>query len=665
MRTLRKTIVAALLVLFGTGVSSAAVRNRSLASPDGRINVVVSSGDSLSWSVVRDGKLLLAPSCISMTVENGTVYGAGKPQKAATRSVARDISTSLYKKSTVEDRFNELVLTWRDCRVIFRAYDSGVAYRFISRSGVPFNVLSERAEFRFAEDWPAYVPYTSVFNSSFEKQYTLTELSEFDPRSMSILPMMVKASDGVRMNVMESALHNYPGMYLSRGEDLLELRGTFAAVPDEVEQGGHNSLQGIVKSRKGHIAECGPGEKFPWRIISIGDDLAAADCDLVWLLGEEPEAGSDWSWVRPGKVAWEWWNGWNVKGVDFKAGINNDTYKFYIDFAAKYGMEYVILDEGWSVKGAADLMKVVPSIDIPELVAYGAERNVGIILWAGYWAFDRDMENICRHYSSLGVKGFKIDFMDRDDQDMVAFHDRAARTAAKYRLIVDFHGTYKPSGLSRTYPNVLNYEGVFGCEQMKWCKTDVNQPLYDVLIPFIRQAAGPMDYTQGAMCNAAKGHFRANYNEPMSMGTRCHQLAEYMIFDSPLCMLCDTPINYEREPECTRFIASVPTVWDETKVLDGKVGEFIATARRSGNTWYIGSTCSWKGRCVSLPLDFLGGGKWTAEIFRDGVNASRNGTDYIREIRELDSASVLEAELAPGGGLAVRLTPVEHEISGR
>lgn len=654
MLSVKRIIAIALTALLGTS-ALAAVKNHKLTSPDGRISVVVTSGNGLSWSVSMDGKQLLAPSAVSVTIDDGSVYGEGKLKRTETRSVSREISTALYKKSLVEDKYNELTFTFSDCRVVFRAYDSGVAYRFISRSRHDFKVLSEKAEFCFAQDWPAYVPYTSVFNSSFEKQYTLTELSEFDSRSMSILPMMVKASDGIRMNIMESSLYDYPGMYLRRGDGLLELRGTFAAYPEKVAQGGHNSLQGIVGSRRDYIAHCSAEEKFPWRIIAIGDDRAMADCDLVWLLGEDPAEGSDWDWVKPGKVAWEWWNGWNVKGVDFKAGINNDTYKFYIDFAAEYGIEYVILDEGWSVKGAADLMKVVPEIDIKELVDYAAARNVGIILWAGYWAFDRDMENICRHYSSLGVKGFKIDFMDRDDQMMVAFHSRAAATAAKYRLLVDFHGTYKPSGLSRTWPNVLNYEGVFGCEQMKWCKSDVNQPLYDVLMPFIRQCAGPVDYTQGAMNNAARGHFRANYSEPMSMGTRCHQLAEYMVFYSPLCMLCDTPINYRREPECTRFIASVPTVWDETRVLDGRVGECIVTARRKGDEWYVGGICSWKAINLKIDLGFLGDGLWTAEIFRDGVNASRNGTDYIREIRTVEAGSSFGVEMAPGGGVAMRL----------
>lgn len=652
---MKKTISILLCAVLSSIVCLAASGDYSVASPDGRISVTVTAGETMMWSVSRDGKTLLCPSAISITTDDGHVYGTGRVRKASVREISRTIYTSLYKKSEVSDHCNELTLTMSDCNVVFRAYDDGVAYRFISRSGKPFKVLSELAELRFPEDFPAYVPYTSVFDSSFEKRYTLTEISEFDSRSMSILPMMVLASDGVRMNVMESSLYNYPGMYIRRTDELLTLEGTFASFPDRIEQGGHNNLQGIVKSRRDYIAECSPKEKFPWRIIGIGDDVTVADCDLVWLLGRDPDDNADWSWVNPGKVAWEWWNNWDVKGVDFKAGVNNDTYKFYIDFASRYGLEYVILDEGWSVKGAADLMQVVPDIDIQELVRYAANRNVGIILWAGYWAFDRDMENICRHYSQMGVKGFKIDFMDRDDQMMVDFHRRVAQTAAKYHLLVDFHGTYKPSGLSRTWPNVVNYEGVCGCEQMKWCKNDVNQPLYDVIIPFVRQAAGPMDYTQGAMRNAAKGRFRANYYEPMSMGTRCHQLAEYMVFDSPLSMLCDTPLNYEREAECTQFIAGIPTVWDETMVLCGRVGEYIATARRSGDTWYIGAICSWTARSIQFGLDFLGEGEWTAEIFSDGVNAFRNGTDYRHEFRDVDSSVILDVDMAPAGGVAVKL----------
>ena len=650
-------IIVEVLLLSVMSIGMASGKEYTLLSPDGKLSINVSAGSELKWSVSLEDQMLLDPSSISMTTSEGLAYGKGKLRNGAISHISREIETSLYKRTIVKDEYNELKLTYSDCYVYFRAYDKGVAYRFVSRSRKPFNVLSEQAEFRFPKDWPAYIPYTSVFNSSFEKYYTLSEISEFDSRSMSILPMMVNADNGVKINIMESSLYNYPGMYIGRGEDLLELRGVFAAYPDEVEQGGHNSLQGIVKSRKDYIAQCGPREKFPWRILAIGDALSMADSDLVWLLGDDPEKNIDWNWVKPGKVAWEWWNNWNVKGVDFKAGVNNDTYKYYIDFAAEHGIEYVILDEGWSVKNAADLMKVVPEIDIEQLVRYGAERNVGIILWAGYWAFDRDMEKICRHYSQMGVKGFKIDFMDRDDQAMVDFHRRAAQMAAKYHLIVDFHGSYKPSGLSRTFPNVLNYEGVCGCEQMKWCKNDVNQPLYDVLIPFIRQCAGPMDYTQGAMRNAAKGRFRANYYEPMSMGTRCHQLAEYMVFDSPLCMLCDTPLNYRQENECTDFIVSVPTVWDETIILDGKVGEYIVTARRSGNDWYVGAICSWKACSVSIPLDFLGDGAWQAEVFRDGVNASRNGTDYIREAMDLNTdVSHLDVEMAPGGGVAIRFT---------
>ena len=646
-----KSRLFCIIICLFTALSGLTAKEFRLTSPDGSIDITLSVGNQTTWSMYKDGKLLLAPSEISMSTDYA-VYGRGKVKSVKTRRHSRIIDAlGLYKRREVKDCCNEMVLSFSDCDLIFRAYDDGAAYRFVSKAKKPFKVLSERAEFRFPEDWSIYVPYTSKFESSFEKYYTHTEISEFDPRSMGLLPSMVNTGDNLKINIMESSLYNYPGMYLARGEDLLELCGKFAAYPDKVEHGGHNNLQGIVKSRRNYIAECGPAEKFPWRILAVGDDLAMADSDFVWRLADDPE-DSDWSWVKPGKVAWEWWNNWNIRGVDFASGVNTATYKAYIDFAAKNKLEYVILDEGWAVKGAADLMQVVPAVDLEEIISYASEKNVGIILWAGYIAFDKDMENVCRHYSEMGVKGFKIDFMDRDDQLVVDFHRRAASMAAKYHLIVDFHGTYKPSGLNRTWPNVLNFEGVNGCEQMKWCKTDVNQPLYDVLIPFIRQCAGPMDYTQGAMHNAAKGRFRANYYEPMSMGTRCHQLAEYMIFDSPLCMLCDSPDNYEAEPECTAFIASVPTVWDDTRIVAGKVGEYIVTARRSGDVWYLGASTSWRPAKISVDIAFLGDGAWKAEIFRDGVNAERNGRDYIRETVNVLATDKLEMSLAPGGGCA-------------
>jgi alpha-glucosidase len=372
--------------------------------------------------------------------------------------------------------------------------------------------------------------------------------------------------------------------------------------------------------------------------------------NMSYLLGE-PSKVQDISWIRPGKVAWDWWNSWNIGGVDFEAGINNDTYKYYIDFASKYGIEYVILDEGWAVNSEADLMQVVPEIDLPMLVDYAKARNVGLILWAGYYAFDRDMERVCRHYSELGIKGFKIDFMDRDDQIVTDFYRRAAAMCAKYRLVVDFHGAFKPAGLNRTYPNVLNFEGVFGLEQMRWAKLEWDQIQYDTEIPFIRQAAGPMDYTPGAMLNGTRETFHPSSMEPMSQGTRCHQLALYVVLEEPLAMLCDAPTNYEKEPDYTRFVTGIPTVWDETRVLQGEVGEYIVTARRKGDTWYIGGITNWTERDVEIDLTQLKPGASTVELYRDGANAHRRASDYKHLILNEKS---LKIHMAPGGGFVVK-----------
>lgn len=345
--------------------------------------------------------------------------------------------------------------------------------------------------------------------------------------------------------------------------------------------------------------------------------------------------------------------------MDFVTGVNNETYKYYIDFASQYGIEYVILDEGWSVNLAADLYQVVPEIDLQELVAYGKERNVGLILWAGYYALEKDIEGICKHYSEMGIKGFKVDFMDRDDQPMVKFHTDVAEIAACYKLLLDYHGSYKPTGLHHTYPNVINFEAVHGLEQMKWASPHTDQVIYDVTMPFIRQLAGPVDYTQGAMRNATRGNFRAVDSEAMSQGTRCRQLAQYVIFESPLNMLCDNPSNYMREEECTRFIAEVPTVWDETKVLNGEVGKHITIARKKGSDWYIGSMTDWNERTLELDLSFLGDGNYKAEVFRDGVNASRVARDYKREIITVPSDRRLTVKMASGGGCAIRIKKIQ------
>ncbi len=656
------TTFAALLIAVS---AFAAPKNYELTSPDGKLSVYVEAGEGISYTLTHGGDLLMKDSHLGMYMTDGTVFGGIQPvKKVSRRSVSSTIPAFMYKKAEVKDEFNEMTLKFKKFSVIFRAYDDGMAYRFVSHLKEPSQVEMEMADFNFAQDWNMWAAYVcqhtetldSQYYNSFENTYSYTPLSEWNKDRLAFLPLMVDGPGGKKIVITEADLMNYPGMYLYNGDADNTLDGVFAPYPKEVKQGGHNNLQMEVQSREPYIAKCEGGESFPWRIVAVSEnDVQMADNDMVYRLAT-PAAEADWSWVKPGKVAWDWWNAWNLYGVDFKSGINNDTYKYYIDFASANGIEYVILDEGWAVTGEADMFNVVPEIDVEMLAEYASERNVGLILWAGYRAFDRDMDKVCEHYSKMGIKGFKIDFMDRDDQVVVDFHRRAAQTAAKYGMMVDFHGTYKPTGLHRTYPNVVNYEGVHGLEQMKWSKEDVDQVTYDVTVPYIRMMAGPMDYTQGAMRNAARGNYRPVNSEAMSQGTRCRQLAEYVVFDSPLNMLCDSPSNYMKEKECTDFIASVPEIWDETRGLDGKVGEYIAMARRSGQDWYVGAMTDWNAREMTLDLSFLPEGDYKVELYRDGVNADRAACDYRKEVIELPSDRLLKITMAPGGGFVAKIT---------
>ena len=630
---------------------SAAAKDYTLLSPDGRLQVNVQAGNTLTYSVSYNGKLLISPSEIGLTLEDGTLYGPGTRFSKAVRS-SRDVSfqTAIFKRSTVKDCCNELRLRAKDFDLVFRAYNDGVAYRYEPKK--PITVRSEKATFRFADDWPAYVPYTgngdndgSQFYTSFESLYKHHKLSEWDREHLVFLPITIEADEGIRICLVESDLLNYPGMFLGNDGGTPNLYGIFAEVPTELARDGHHKLQRIVRKRADVIAK--DTKELPWRgIIVATEDRQLAQSDFVYRLAT-PADDRDWSWVKPGKVAWDWWNDWNIYGVDFEAGINNDTYKYYIDFAASKGIEYVILDEGWSVMGKS-LLDVIPEIDLDLLTSYAKQKGVGLILWAGCWPFNEDMEAVCAKYSAMGVKGFKIDFMDYDDQLMVQFYRRAAETAAKYGMMCDFHGAYKPTGLNRTYPNVINFEGVYGLENLKW-NMKADEVTYDVTIPFVRLVAGPADYTQGAMKNATKANFRAVNTEPMSQGTRCHQLAEYVVFDAPFTMLCDSPSNYLQEPECTEFIARIPTVWDETIALDGKIGEYVVMARRKGDVWYIGALNGWDARDLEIDLSFLPAGKTSGTAFLDGANAHRAARDYKKTEVPIQGGKV-KIHLAPGGG---------------
>lgn len=654
-----------LFVILFLSLGAFAQKDYQLASPNGKLVVNVAVDKNITYSVSQQGDVILLPSPVSVQLLEGKSFGVNSRIRNVKRnSVDQVIPSPFYKRKEINDRYNELILNFReDFSLIFRAYDEGMAYRFVSTGKTDFIVKDEQAIFNFDKDYNTYIPYVKSkakdiegqYFNSFENGYTYTSLSNINKEKLAFTPLVIALEGGKKVCIAESDLESYPGMYLMNPDNSTSLKSNFAPYPISTEQGGHNMLQQVVTAREPYIAKCKAGQKFPWRIVIVSEeDKELADSDMVYKLAS-PQRIQDLSWIKPGKVAWEWWNHWGLSGVDFEAGVNNETYMAYIDFASRNGIEYVILDEGWAVNLQADLFQVVPEIDLKKLIMYGQQKNVGIILWAGYYAFDRDMERVCKHYSEMGVKGFKIDFMDRDDQPMVDFHYRAAEVAARYKMLVDFHGTYKPTGLNRTYPNVINYEGVNGLEQMKWNGTELDQVTYDVTFPFIRMVAGPVDYTQGAMRNGTKRTHRGINDEPMSQGTRCRQLAEYVIFESPLNMLCDSPTNYEKEQECTDFISAIPTVWDNTVSLNGEIGKYISIARQKGDNWYVGSLTNWDARTLELDLSFLGEGNFSAEIYRDGANANRIASDYRKEVINIPANKKLKISMAKGGGFAMKI----------
>ena len=631
----------------------AAAKDYTVTSPDGHLSVKIDAGKALTYSIERDGLLLIKPSVLQLTLENGTLWGpSAQIKKAVTRSVDNTVDSPMFKRAQVRDHFNELELQTKEYKLVFRAYDDGIAWRFVPVK--PVTVKAEDILFSFAQDWPAYIPYVNQhtqtlegqFFSSQESHYTHAKISEWNKDRIAFLPITVEADKGIKLCIVEADLIDYPGMYLYNGTSGLSLKGMFAKVPASYEAEDGDTFQRIITSRKDVIAE--NVNVMPWRAVIVAPEAKdLAQSDMTWRLAS-PQAVADISWLKPGKVAWDWWNGWNLYGVDFEAGINTQTYKYYIDFAAANGIEYIVMDEGWAKNTVLNMKESQPDIDLPELVRYGKEKGVGIVLWTIARLFEDQMEELCAQYSAMGVKGWKIDFMDHDDQNMVHFYRNAAAMAAKYHMFVDFHGAYKPVGMSRTYPNVLNYEGVYGLENMKWGGDKVDQVAYDVTIPFTRLVAGLADYTQGAMRNAKKGNFRPVGDEPMSQGTRCHQLAEYVIFDAPLSMLCDSPSNYMREPECTAWIAAIPTVWDETVALAGEIGEYVVMARRKGSTWYVGALTNWDERDLELDLSFIPAGT-KVQIVADGVNAHRAARDFKMTEKVLDGKPV-KIHLAPGGG---------------
>jgi alpha-glucosidase len=624
----------------------------SVKSPDGKTNLTVSAGSTINWSVKHESTEVITPSTIALDLADGEVLGKNAiVKKSATVSVNETINTPIYKKASVSNNYNQLTLTFKgDYGLILRAYNDGVAYRFFTQKKGEITIINEEANFNFKDDDKAFLPFANdyrnkdKFNSSFEAHYDNINLSAVKKDTLAFLPVLVDVGNPVKAAILEADLQDYPGMYLTPGTGQ-NLHGVFAPYPTEEFL---NRINYSVKSRTNYIAKTSGTRTFPWRVVVIStEDKQLADNDMMQRLAE-PSKIADLSWIKPGKVAWDWWNDWNITHVDFKAGINVPTYKYYIDFAAANKLEYIIIDEGWSDDGDLNKLK----LDVQQVVDYGKQKNVGVILWSTWYGITRDTEGLFTKFEQMGVKGFKIDFIDRDDQKMVSSLYEIAQKAATHHLMVDYHGMYKPSGIQRTWPNIVNCEGVKGLENMKWGVD--NQPGYDVSIPFIRMMSGPMDYTPGGMRNASKSNFRPVNSNPMTQGTRSHQLAMYAIFEAPLQMLADNPTIYQREQESTDFIAAIPTTFDATVALDGKVGDFISMARKKGTTWYAGAMTNWTPREITVDLSFLGDGNYKAILFEDGVNADRDGTDYTKKVITVTAKDKLTIKMASGGGWAAR-----------
>ncbi len=656
--------ILTLLLLAGLTFGLAQAKTYQVSSPDGKTVITVDAGKQLTWSATHKGQQVLAPSALSMTVGGKTIGEKPSVRKAKTERVSNTVTAPFWRQARIEQRYNQLTLDlgsgWS---VIFRAYDDeGVAYRFVSTSVKEGDrVTAERAEFNFDHDYTAYVPYSSggkdnPFKTSFESQYTIAPLSAFRSDEVAFSPLLVCLGGGLRVEITDVDIESYPGMFLKKGAGT-SLLGEFAHVPATVKETPTRG-QVVVESYSDDLAiiRASASKKeprcFPWRALAIAEsDTGLPQNNLVYLLAS-PSRIKDISWIKPGKVAWDWWNNWNITGVDFQAGINTETYKYYIDFAAANKIEYVVLDEGWS--GKLNILELSPAIDLKELCRYARSKKVDLVLWAVSYVLDKDLEEACKTYSEMGIKGFKVDFMDRDDQTIPEQLYRIAEACARHHMFVDYHGMYKPAGMNRTWPNVLNFEGVWGLEQMKWSRDDM--VTYDVTFPYIRMLSGPVDYTPGAMRNALRNEFVPNNGNPMSQGTRAHQVAEYVVFDAPFEMLCDNPTAYMKEQETTDFLTAIPTVWDETRVLQGEIGKYIVTARRKDKVWYIGGLTGWDARNVTLDLSVLGlRGSKNAALYRDGVNATRNATDYKCEQLKVETGKPLQVHMAPGGGFVLKI----------
>ncbi len=643
-----KKLVLALCCI--TIVCQAYTQNFEVKSPDGQIQVQVNCSENISWSASYEGNIVIEKAELGMQT---SITNFGENAKIKKHSV-ESISSTIFpvvpnKDSEIKDEYEELSLKFKEGYVLkFRAYNDGVAYQIINEKDLDYTVSSEQVSLTFPEGTRSLFPQEESMYSHNERLYLDKSLAEISSEEFCSLPVLF-ITEKAKVLFTETALDNYPGLFL-RGNGNTTLESMFPKyVLEAVDSERNPDRDQTITKEADYIAKISGKKSYPWRVFIISDDdRTLVESNLAFQLSK-PCVLENTDWIKPGKVAWDWYNANNIFGVDFKSGLNTASYKYYIDFASENGIEYVILDEGWT-KSTLDILDFNPEIDVPELIRYGKEKGVGIILWVLWKPLDENLVQILETYKSWGAKGIKVDFMQRNDQYMVSSYEQIAKVCARLEMLVDYHGAFKPSGLRGMYPNILNYEGLRGAECNKW-STDIT-PEHNVTIPFIRMAAGPMDYTPGAMLNAHLINHNISFTRPMSLGTRTHQVAMYVVYEAPLQMLCENPSIYKKEQESVDFITQIPTVWDETVVLKGSVGNYIAVARRNGEKWYVGAMTDWDPRELELDFSFLDEGEYTMEVFKDGANATRYAQDYKQETLEVNNDTKIVSQLAPGGGWA-------------
>lgn len=635
-----------------------------LTSPSGNLELRIQTESELSYSLSAGKKPILKRSGLSLSLTDGRTFGLNPRLTGIGRKSVDQILRPVIKvkRAEIPDRYNELVLHFEDpFDVEFRAYDDGIAYRFVTRVEGPITVRDETVRLRFADDWPLIAAMIhcredmDCFHSSFEEPYQAKRLGDTDPSRLAYLPVLVDIPEGPKIAFTESDLFEYPGLYLRRAQDSSTgLDGVFPSYPVREEVFGDEFKQLGVVERAGHIAVTDGQRPFPWRVVMVAErDADLILNDLVFRLAR-PLQIDDTSWIKPGKCTDEWIVNTNIYGVDFRSGINTQTYQYFIDVASRFGIDYVMLDAGWSNND--DMTQLNPDIDFPKLLAYARSNGIRLVLWTQALTLSRQMDRVLDQFQEWGVAGFMVDFMDRDDQKTNQFLWKVAEEAAKHQLFVLFHGAAKPTGMQRAFPNLLSSEGIMGHEFNKWSETVTPEHL--VTAPFVRMLAGPLDYEGGSMQNAQKADFRAVSNNPMSQGTRAHELALYVVLESPIQYLAGNPSDYLKESETMAFFARLPTVWDETVVLGARIGDYLAVARRSGEDWHAAAITDWEPRDLDLDLSFLGPGEYVAEIYQDGINADRHAADLKRISRTVDRHTRLKVHLAPGGGWAAKISQV-------